>query len=42
MDNSKGKLDLFALAKAASIKEDLPAPDGAETKKSLASFIILN
>ena len=42
MDSSRGKLDCFALAKTASIKDDLPAPEGAETKKSLGSLITLN
>ena len=42
MDNSRVKLDLCALAKTASIKDDLPAPDGAETKNSLGSLITLN
>ena len=42
MDNSRGKLDLLASAKTESIKDDLPAPDGAETKKSLGSLITLN
>ena len=41
-DSSKGKSDRFALAKTVSISDDLPAPDGAETKKSFGSFFTLN
>ena len=42
MDSSKAKSDRLAEANTASIKDDLPAPDGAETKKSFGFFITLN
>ena len=42
MDSSKAKSDCLAEANTASIKDDLPAPDGAETKKSFGFFITLN